>query len=73
MSTFDEMKSDAADSLVAGRILNRTINDFIASCAAQIAQCCAEPAPDNALVSLLCDAVRLAREYGDAMSTDGRG
>ena len=53
---------------VAGR-LDRTIADFERACLVHLAEEQARPNPDNALIAVLCDAVRLARESGPPLIT----
>lgn len=57
------MKS--SEELVNGRVMYRSLDDFVrASCVyIEIEQ--RQPTPDSALIALLCDAVRLARETED--------
>jgi hypothetical protein len=50
---------------VAGRSLTRSLYDFQRACLVTLAEEQAKPLPDNALVALLCDAVRLSREQAD--------
>lgn len=49
-------------SLVAGVYMDRSIVDFQRSCEVHIAEEQRKPNQDNALISLLCDAVRCSRE-----------
>lgn len=53
---------------IAGRSLGCSLNEFERRCKAWLATEQEKPLPDNALIALLCDAVRLGREYGDAMN-----
>ena len=55
MAQFDE-------SIVAGVSMNRSLGSFIRACEVYIQKESQKLLPDNALVSLLCDAVRLTRE-----------
>lgn len=48
---------------VAGDVCLRSIADFERAATVYLAEEQRKPNPDNALVALLCDAVRLAREY----------
>lgn len=48
--------------LVAGDVMERSLDDFIKACCVHIQMEQRQPTPDNALISVLCDAVRLARE-----------
>jgi hypothetical protein len=52
---------------VSGRILNTTIAEFERRCGLYLADEQKKPSPDSCLIGLLCEAVRLAREYCDAM------
>lgn len=47
---------------VAGR-LDRSLADFERACLVHLADEQGRPSPNNALIAVLCDAVRLAREY----------
>lgn len=47
---------------IIGR-LEGSINNFISRCETTIESEQGKGEPDNALIALLCDAVRLAREY----------
>ena len=58
-----DIKSDR--ELVEGNIMERSLHDFVRGCCVYIQNQQAQPAPDNTLISLLCDAVRLARESED--------
>jgi hypothetical protein len=49
---------------VVGDMLSGTIDDFIRSCEVHLAEEQAKASPDTALVGLLGDAVRMARELG---------
>lgn len=51
---------------VAGRSMDRTIADFERSCCVLLGEEQRKPNPDNALIGVLCDAVRLGREYSDS-------
>ncbi len=51
---------------VAGRVLPTTLADFERRCRVYLREEQAKPSPDNALVALLCDGVRLAREAVDS-------
>jgi hypothetical protein len=53
---------------IAGRSLGCSLNEFERRCKVWLATEQEKPLPDNALVALLCDAVRLGREYGDTMT-----
>ncbi len=56
------------ENIVVGRILPTSINDFVHRCEVHIEEL-SRPSigGDSAMVAILCDAVRLAREYGDRM------
>lgn len=51
---------------VAGRRLETTLNEFENSCLVLIAEEQDKPNPNNALISVLCNAVRLGREQADS-------
>ncbi len=50
---------------VAGRIMDRSIGMFEQACLVQLEGEQAKIRPDNHLIAILCDAVRLGREYSD--------
>jgi hypothetical protein len=50
---------------VGGRILDDALVNFERRCLIALDSELQRPNPDNALIALLCDAVRLARETGD--------
>lgn len=50
-------------SLVAGTYMDRSLGDFMRACEAWIAEEQYKLAPDTHLIALLCDSVRLAREF----------
>lgn len=52
-------------SLVVGKYMDRSLGDFRRACETRIAWEQCQHAPDTALIALLCDAVRLAREAAD--------
>lgn len=52
---------------VAGRVLTVPIQTFVNRCLVHIEEEQRRANPDNALIAVLCDAVRLAREYVDFM------
>lgn len=52
---------------VAGRRIATSNAAFEQACLVHIAAIQASPLPDNALLNTLCEAVRLVREYSDAM------
>ncbi len=52
---------------VAGRILGCTVNEFEHRCRAYLMREQEKPNPDNGLIAILCDAVRLGREHCDFM------
>lgn len=56
---------------VVGRTLTTSHDDFTRACRLLIQAEQAKVSPNNALLSVLCDAVRLSREHCDAMSQDG--
>ena len=67
-----EIRSDA--ELVDGRIMYRSLPDFRRACCVYIETEQHQVSPDNTLLALLCDAVRLSRETEDLYgpSTIGR-
>lgn len=54
------------ERVVAGRRMKRSIADFVRSCEVEIERIARAAAGDTAVLALLCDAVRLAREYVDS-------
>lgn len=59
-------QGDEFEGLVAGRVCLVTLGDFKLRAARIIEDEQAKASPDNALIDFACNAVRLAREYGDA-------
>lgn len=59
------MNTPTSRSLVAGVYMDRSIVDFQRSCEVHIAEEQRKPNPDNALIALLCDAVRCSRELSE--------
>jgi hypothetical protein len=57
--------------LVAGRCIEGTIADFERRCLVHLEEEQRMPFPDNALIAVLCDAVRLSREYVDYAQAQG--
>ena len=63
-------------SLVAGTYMDRSLADFQRACEVHIGEEQRKPNPDTALIAVLCDAVRCARELSavatgrDAVSVD---
>ena len=51
-----------AEETVGGSYMERTVEDFVRACEVMIGHEQEKIAPDNALVALLCDAVRFSRE-----------
>ena len=51
--------------LVGGRRLETTLAQFERSCLLRLADLQRQANPDNTLIEVLCDAVRLARECSD--------
>jgi hypothetical protein len=49
-------------NVVAGDKMGRSVDDFVGACEVMILALQLEAAPDNALIDLLCDAVRFVRE-----------
>jgi hypothetical protein len=60
------MKSSA--ELVVGRVIERTLPEFEQACCLYIEIEQRQPTPDNALIAVLCDAVRLSRQLTDIES-----
>lgn len=60
-------QSSRALPLVGGRRLESTIAEFENRCLVAMYEEQIKPLPNNALIALYCEAVRLAREYVDAM------
>lgn len=56
--------------LVGGEFMERSIQDFVRACQVTLEREQAKPAPDTALIALLCDAVRLSRE-NERMAASG--
>jgi hypothetical protein len=54
-----------ADNIVAGRRMSASLSDHVMRCEALILEEQERPNPDNALIAVLCDSVRLARERAD--------
>ncbi len=57
------LASAPAGNVVAGERMERSLADFTRACEVQILDEQRSPACDTALIGVLCDAVRLAREY----------
>ena len=55
MSLFDE-------SVIAGVYMDRSLADFVRACERYVEEETLRPDCDSHLISILCDAVRLARE-----------
>jgi hypothetical protein len=51
---------------VSGRVLTVSLTEFEHRCLVYLAAEQIKPSPDTALIGLLCDSVRLAREYTDS-------
>lgn len=65
----EEQPSKAADDdlpSIAGRRMERSVADFVRACRVLIAEEQRKPLPDNALIGVLCDAVRYTRETDPA-------
>lgn len=67
------------ENIVAGNQMERTLAEFERACEVHIQEEQRRPNPDNALIALLCDAVRLKREAceqrlitSDALSPEGQ-
>lgn len=58
--------SDPELPLVEGAYMDRSVVDFQRSCLVHIAEEQRKPAPDTALIALLCDAIRCSRELTTA-------
>lgn len=55
------------ESVVAGRAITRSLVDLHRAATACIVEENAKPLPDNAVIGVLCDTVRLIREYIDSL------
>ncbi len=55
--------SSPPEAMVAGERMERSLADFERACAVHIMEEQQQPCCDIALIGLLCDAVRLSREY----------
>jgi hypothetical protein len=55
------------DATVAGRF-DRSIADFIRACSVHLVEQQESIAPNNALIAVLCDSIRLAREHLAALA-----
>lgn len=55
---------------VAGRRLQMPIDDFERACLVSIAELQEQLNPDSALLGLLCESVRLARQWSDREQRD---
>lgn len=56
--------SDIYDErVVAGSYMERTIGDHVRGCEVAIESELERANPDNTVIALLCDSVRMAREY----------
>jgi len=51
------------ERIVGGAFMERTLAEFVQACEVHIEEEQAKASPDSALIGLLCDAVRLAREH----------
>jgi hypothetical protein len=58
-------KTHTPEVQIAGRRMLRSLAAFTRACEVTIAEEQKKLAPDTALIALLCDAVRLARECED--------
>jgi len=54
---------------VAGRQATLSLGEFERRCEIMLGREQEKPLPDTALIGILCEAVRLVREYGDSMRT----
>jgi hypothetical protein len=57
-----------SEQLVAGRRMERALSDFVNACCIYIGNEQRQLRPDNMLIALLSDAVRLAREKHDSLA-----
>ena len=55
------------ENVVAGRMMERSFADFVRACEVHILEESSKANGDTALIALLCDAVRLARETVDSV------
>ena len=51
------------ENIVGGRRLQITIHDFVSKCERVLLDEQRKGSPDNNIISVCCDGVRLAREY----------
>lgn len=58
-------------SMVAGNRMERSTGDFVRACEVLLREEQERPLPNNALVSVLCDAVRLTRELARTVGAEG--
>jgi hypothetical protein len=58
-----ELLRRGARHVVGGEFMERTLADFERACEVHIEEEQARPLPNNALIAVLCDAVRLSREH----------
>lgn len=65
MSTHHELDDDTNDGLpaVAGERMDRSLAAYTRACRVLLAEEQERPNPNNALVAVLCDGVRLTREH----------
>lgn len=63
LTAAEARDGEAPTATVAGDVMDRSLADFERACAVHIDDEQQKPAPDNALIGLLCDAVRLSMEY----------
>jgi hypothetical protein len=57
-------RSDSLEvQLVGGDRMSLTLDEFAHRCCVEIEREMAQPNPDNHLIMLLCEAVRMKREY----------
>jgi hypothetical protein len=64
---------DPTVGLVAGTYMDRSLADFTRACAVHLEEEQRKPNPDTALIAVLCDAVRCAREVSLVTVTGGWG
>jgi hypothetical protein len=59
-------------NIVGGERMERTVVDFVHACEVEVERIAASPFGDNAVLALLCDSVRLAREHVAMFQADPR-
>lgn len=60
---MSKLELEALEPRIAGQRLEGSIADFVRSCHVLVGEEQRKPNPDNALIGVLCNAVRFAREH----------